>query len=76
MPVVIERPSLLSRFFYLWRGFDSSLMVAVALLCLMGMLTMYSSGYAHGERFWDQNRNLLLAFGVMLLVAAPALRGA
>jgi rod shape determining protein RodA len=30
---------------------------------------MYSSGFAHGERFWDQARNLLIAATVMLVVA-------
>ena len=69
MPVVIERPSLVSRFFFLWRGFDLPLLVAVGLLALLGLVTMYSSGFAHGERFWDQARNLLIAATVMLVVA-------
>jgi rod shape determining protein RodA len=69
MPVVIERPSLASRFFYLLRGFDLPLLIAVALLALIGLVTMYSSGFANGERFWDQSRNLLIAAVVMLVVA-------
>ena len=69
MPVVIERPSLASRFFYLLRGFDLPLLIAVALLALIGLVTMYSSGFANGERFWDQSRNLLIAAVVMLMVA-------
>ena len=69
MPVVIERPSLVSRFYFLTRGFDVPLLVAVGLLALTGLITMYSSGFAHGERFWDQSRNLLIAAAVMLLVA-------
>ena len=69
MPVVIERPSLASRFFYLLRGFDMPLLTAVGLLALTGLLTMYSSGFANGERFWDQSRNLLIATLVMLAVA-------
>ena len=69
MPVVIERPTLASRFFFLWRGFDLPLLVAVGLLALLGLVTMYSSGFAHGERFWDQARNLLIAATVMLVVA-------
>ena len=68
MPVVIERPSLASRFFYLLRGFDMPLLIAVGLLALTGLLTMYSSGFANGERFWDQSRNLLIATVVMLVV--------
>ncbi len=69
MPVVIERPTLASRFFYLLRGFDLPLLIAVALLALIGLVTMYSSGCANGERFWDQSRNLLIATVVMLVVA-------
>jgi rod shape determining protein RodA len=69
MPVVIERPTLAARFFYLLRGFDMPLLTAVALLALTGLVTMYSSGFANGERFWDQSRNLLIAGVVMLVVA-------
>lgn len=69
MPVVIERPTLASRFFYLLRGFDLPLLSAVALLALIGLVTMYSSGFANGERFWDQSRNLMIATVVMLVVA-------
>jgi rod shape determining protein RodA len=69
MPVVIERPSLVSRFFFLLRGFDLPLLAAVGLLALAGLITMYSSGFANGERFWDQARNLLIAGVVMVAVA-------
>jgi rod shape determining protein RodA len=69
MPVVIERPTLASRFFFLLRGFDLPLSLAVGLLAVTGLVTMYSSGFANGERFWDQSRNLLIAMGVMLVVA-------
>jgi rod shape determining protein RodA len=69
MPVVIERPTIAARFFYLLRGFDMPLLIAVGLLALTGLVTMYSSGFANGERFWDQARNLLIAAGVMLVVA-------
>jgi rod shape determining protein RodA len=33
------------------------------------MLIMYSSGYDHGERFYDHGRNLLLALAIMFVVA-------
>ncbi len=69
MPVVIERPTLASRFFFLLRGFDLPLSLAVGLLAVTGLVTMYSSGFANGERFWDQSRNLLIAMAVMLVVA-------
>ncbi|MDI9331649.1 MAG: rod shape-determining protein RodA [Alphaproteobacteria bacterium] len=69
MPIVIERPSLASRLLYLLRGFDVPLLLAVGVLALMGLITMYSSGFANGERFWDQARNLLIAATAMLVVA-------
>jgi rod shape determining protein RodA len=34
-----------------------------------GLLTMYSSGYDHGTRFNDHGRNMLIAAGIMFLVA-------
>jgi rod shape determining protein RodA len=69
MPVVIERPTLASRFFFLLRGFDLPLLLAVGLLAGIGLVTMYSSGFANGERFWDHGRNLVIATAVMVLVA-------
>jgi rod shape determining protein RodA len=38
-------------------------------LALAGLITMYSSGFANGARFWDHFRNLSLAFVIMVLVA-------
>ena len=46
MPVVIERPSLASRFFFLTRGFDVPLMVAVG-------LAMWLIGHGQG---WSRER--------------------
>jgi len=50
-------------------GFDGPLVVAVALLCAAGLLTMYSSGYDHGSRFVDHGRNMLIAATLMFAVA-------
>ena len=69
MPVVIEKPSLWARLSPWLRGFDGLLMAIVALLALAGLITMYSSGYDHGTRFADHGRNMVLAFGLMFLVA-------
>lgn len=69
MPIVIQRPSLAARLSYWLRGFDGPLLIAVGLLALVGLVTMYSSGYANGERFLDQGRNLLIAAAAMVLVA-------
>jgi len=35
-----------------FRGFDGPLAFAVFMLACAGLLTMYSSGYDHGTRFW------------------------
>ena len=51
------------------KGFDGPLAFLVFMLGCLGMLTMYSSGYDHGTRFSDHGRNMLLAAGIMFLVA-------
>ena len=33
------------------------------------MMTMYSSGFDHGTRFVDHGRNMILAAGIMFLIA-------
>ena len=52
-----------------FRGFDGPLAFAVFLLACAGLLTMYSVGYDHGTRFEDHGRNMLLAGGIMFVVA-------
>lgn len=69
MPVVFEKPSLLARALPLFRGFDAPLIFAVLLLAGAGLLTMYSSGYDHGTRFQDHGRNMLIAAGIMFVMA-------
>jgi rod shape determining protein RodA len=60
----------------LWRrilpiflGFDFWLLLAVFLLAMAGLLTMYSAGFDHGTRFVDHGRNMLVALGILFLVA-------
>ena len=69
MSAVFDKPSLPRRLLPLFVGFDWLLAVAVLLLCCAGLLTMYSSGYDHGTRFLDHGRNMLLAGGLMFLIA-------
>ena len=69
MPIVIEKPHLLHRLAHVFRGYDSQLALAVMALALAGLITMYSSGFANGARFWDHVRNLSLAFVIMVVVA-------
>jgi rod shape determining protein RodA len=69
MAVIFEKPSLLRRIAPLFQGFDGPLAFAVFLLAGAGLLIMYSSGYDHGTRFVDHGRNMLIAGGIMFVVA-------
>jgi rod shape determining protein RodA len=64
-----SRPSLRQRMAPWFAGFDGPLAFAVFLLACGGMLTMYSSGWDHGTRFADHARNMLIAAGIMFVVA-------
>lgn len=69
MSIVFERPPLWQRLLPLLRGFDWLLLLAVSLLAGLGLMAMYSSGYDHGTRFFDHGRNMVLAAGIMFVVA-------
>ena len=69
MALSFEKPYVLRQFTHVLRGFDGQLTLAVALLAVAGLITMFGSGYASGIRFWDHARNLALAFCIMFVVA-------
>jgi rod shape determining protein RodA len=69
MTTVFNRPSVYYRLSPLLKGFDGPLALAVGILAVAGLLTMYSSGYGDGQRFWDQLRNMALATIIMFCVA-------
>ena len=69
MGTTIEKPSLVRRILPLFRGFDAALTGLVLLLAAAGLVAMYSSGYDHGTRFVDHGRNMLIAGGILFLVA-------
>ena len=69
MAVVFEKPSLWRRVLPFLRGYDFLLLLAVLLLAGMGLTAMYSSGFDHGTRFADHGRNMLIAAGIMFVVA-------
>ena len=69
MSAVFDRPSLWQRTRPVWTGFDGWLSLAVLLLAVAGLLTMYSAGYDQGTRFPDHVRNMGLAFVVLFLAA-------
>ena len=69
MGSVIHKPTLFQRVRYLLKGFDGPLAFAVFMLACAGLLIMFSSGFDHGTRFVDHGRNMLLAGGIMFVVA-------
>lgn len=69
MKYSFNQPTLLQRVMPLFRGFDSPLLLAVLILATMGLITMYSAGFDHGTRFVDHARNMLLAAGILFVVA-------
>ena len=69
MAVVFERPSLWRRIWPFLRGFDFWLLLSVCVLAGMGLTAMYSSGFDHGTRFVDHGRNMMIAAGIMFVVA-------
>jgi len=69
MSAIFEKPSLWQRVRPVLTGFDGPLLFAMVLLATAGLITMYSAGYDNGTRFSDHGRNMLLALGVVFLVA-------
>ncbi|MDE1997533.1 MAG: rod shape-determining protein RodA [Burkholderiales bacterium] len=66
---VFDKPPLWRRILPIFQGFDWPLLLVVVTMCVIGLVTMYSAGYDNGTRFGDQSRNMILAAGVMFLVA-------
>lgn len=64
-----EQPTLWQRIAPVFTGFDGPLLVAVILLTIAGLLTMYSVGFDHGSRFVDHGRNMLIAATLLFVVA-------
>jgi rod shape determining protein RodA len=69
MSAVFDKPSLLQRITPIFQGFDLPLAFGVLVMAIAGLLTMYSVGFDHGERFAAHGRNMVIALGVLFLVA-------
>ena len=69
MNVTFEEPSPWQRFKPALTGFDVPLALAVSLLAVAGLLTMYSAGFDHGTRFAGHAKNMLLGLVVLFIAA-------
>ena len=69
MTSVYDKPTPWQRVKPVFTGFDIPLLVAMLMLGLAGLITMYSAGFDHGTRFIDHGRNMLLALLVLFAVA-------
>ena len=69
MATQLGKYSVFQRISHMVLGFDTVLGFAVLVLALAGLLSIFSSGYADGQRFWDHGRNMLLACAIMFVVA-------
>ncbi len=69
MAAAFDKPSLPQRLLPLLRGFDWPLIALLLALSSIGLVAMYSSGFDHGTRFYDHGRNMLLAAGILFVVA-------
>lgn len=69
MSSAFDKPNPLQRIAPIFQGFDGPLVLAILLLAGLGLMTMYSVGFDHGTRFVTHGRNMLIAAGVLFLVA-------
>ncbi len=69
MAAAFDKPPLWQRIVPIFQGYDVPLALAVLLMAAIGLLTMYSVGFDHGTRFVTHGRNMMLAAGVLFLVA-------
>jgi len=69
MSVAFDKPSLWQRTRPIFQGFDLPLVCIIVFMCALGLVNMYSVGFDHGTRFFDQGRNVLLATMVLFVVA-------
>jgi rod shape determining protein RodA len=69
MASVLDKPTLLQRIAPVFQGFDGPLVFFILLLAGTGLLVMYSVGFDHGTRFVNHARNMMIAAGILFVVA-------
>jgi rod shape determining protein RodA len=65
----MEKRSLIHKFDFLWQGLDKTLGLIVLALIIISIITFISASSGAQVRLIDQARNLILAYGVMLIVS-------
>ena len=65
----MEKRSLISRIDFLWRGLDKTLGLVILALVIISIITFISASSGAPVKLIDQARNLILAYGVMLIVS-------
>ncbi|MBL8347528.1 MAG: rod shape-determining protein RodA [Rubrivivax sp.] len=69
MTTIFVQPSPWQRARHVLTDFDATLLGAMAVLAIIGLVAMYSAGFDHGTRFVDHARNMALALAVTFVVA-------
>jgi rod shape determining protein RodA len=69
MAHILDKPTWYERISPFFKGFDVPLMSAVGILALIGVINMFSVGYAYDWRFIDHLRNIFIAATIMFIVA-------
>jgi rod shape determining protein RodA len=65
----MEKRSLIRKIDFLWRGLDKTLGLIVLALVAISIVTFISATSGTHVKFVDQARNLIVSFGVMLIVS-------
>jgi rod shape determining protein RodA len=69
MAVAFDKPTLWQRIAPIFQGFDYPLMFGILVMAGVGLMTMYSVGFDSGTRFVSHGRNMILAAGILFMVA-------